>query len=274
MLIYRKWEKICKEVAKYKISNTASLVLDRKLDNFLVFKHDVETNPKKALKIAQIENKYGHKGSYYVQGYLLKNKKNIAILNNIKSLGHEVTYHHDVMDSNSGNLTNAELEFDYYLDLFRKNSFNVVTVCQHGNPVINRIGYNSNRDFFRSKVIQKKYTDIFDIMVNFKQKLNKNYLYISDAGRSWKIIANPEYNDIDTSQEDIVLKNDKELVDTIVKTEKIFISIHPHRAQKYLIIAIINSLVFKLIKIMVLVLIKIPIFKKLANKFYYLAKKI
>lgn len=60
-------------------------------------KHDVETNPIKALKLAFIENKYSLVGTYYIQANLLNSDKNVAVLKRIQKLGHEVTYHHDVM---------------------------------------------------------------------------------------------------------------------------------------------------------------------------------
>ncbi len=48
--------------------------------NYVVLKHDVETNVPKAYRLAAIEKKYGHRGSYYVQAYLLHDAANIRLL--------------------------------------------------------------------------------------------------------------------------------------------------------------------------------------------------
>ncbi|MDD3323369.1 MAG: NAD-dependent epimerase/dehydratase family protein [Paludibacter sp.] len=150
MFTYKNWEKVCISFSnKGKCGKTAIEVLDKKnTDGFLIFKHDVETSPERALDIAKIESKYMHKGSYYVQAYLLDSDKNVRILKQIKELGHEVTYHHDVLDSCSGNFESAIQEFEKMLNKFRQNGFDVKTVCQHGNPIKNRIGYTSNRDLY------------------------------------------------------------------------------------------------------------------------------
>jgi len=49
-------------------------------------KHDVETDVSRAFALAGIEQSTGHRGSYYVQAYLLKDKKNIDLLQKIKQM--------------------------------------------------------------------------------------------------------------------------------------------------------------------------------------------
>lgn len=152
MFIYSDWDRFCSELKKLDIhSITAADLLREPRERFMILKHDVEISPKKALKLAKIEHLYGHRGSYYLQVDLLKSKKNIEIFKEIQSLGHEVSYHHDVMDRSAGDIDKAIRIFKEDLDLFERNGFNIKTVCQHGNPAIRRVGYASNRDFFRSK---------------------------------------------------------------------------------------------------------------------------
>ncbi|MGB3260091.1 hypothetical protein, partial [Paenisporosarcina sp.] len=218
MFIYKQWDDFCRKLHDSGISSvTANSVLKSNQERpFLILKHDVETNPLRALKLAQIESKYSHKGSYYVQAYLLSNKKNIDILKKIQDLGHEVSYHHDVMDSNKGDLEKARQEFEKYLDIFENHGFSIKTVCQHGNPVIEREGYSSNRDFFRDTFTAHTYKHISEIMVNFKARLNIDYKYISDAGYGWKIIFDPENNDIVKSDDkDISLRDLGRVIDVI-----------------------------------------------------------
>ena len=77
MFLYRNWEKFSQKLDEAGIhSVTAECVTESRAESFLILKHDVETNPQKALEIAKIENKYGHRGVYYVQGYLLDDVKN------------------------------------------------------------------------------------------------------------------------------------------------------------------------------------------------------
>jgi hypothetical protein len=275
--VFKKWDDFCRKLKENGFTGvSAASILKAKSDKpFIILKHDVETNPSKALRLAQIESKYSHKGSYYVQAYLLQNKKNIEILKKIQNLGHEVSYHHDVMDSNKGNIKKAAEEFQRNLELFENNGFAVETVCQHGNPVIDRVGYSSNRDFFRNAEIAKKYEHISEIMVNFKSRLNENYKYISDAGYGWKIIFDPENNDIIKCDDKDIPLNDLNEVIEVIKNENFFIvSTHPHRWYTNAVTAQAKVIVFKFIKNTAKCMLKIPFMKKFMDRFYYLAKKI
>lgn len=275
MFIYSQWELFCKELDKRGIRSVtaASLLESRTYEPFLVLKHDVETNSRKALELAKIENKYAQKGSYYVQGYLLNDQKNISILKEIQSLGHEVSYHHDVMDSNKGNIFSAKKEFEKYLSLFNKNGFQIKTVCQHGNPIVERVGYTSNRDFFRDANISEFFDDISELMVNFRSRINVDYSYISDAGYGWKIIYDSENNDIlDTSDKDISLFDLTNVANYVEENQNIIISTHPHRWHSSRIKAKIKDVIFKVIKTIARVLIKVPFLKKIMGKFYFIAK--
>lgn len=277
MFIYKQWDEFCRNLKDDGfISVSASTVLkERSAKPFLVLKHDVETNPSKALRLAQIESKYSHKGSYYVQAYLLDNKKNIDILKKIQNLGHEVSYHHDVMDSNKGNLDKAKEEFQRNVELFEKNGFIINTVCQHGNPVVERNGYSSNRDFFRNVKIAHQFKHISEIMVNFKMSIYKDYKYISDAGYGWKIIFDPENNDVvDSSDKDINLENLDAVLNIISNENSVIVSTHPHRWNKNITNAKTKNAVFKFVKFTAKSMLKIPFMKKLMGRFYYLAKKI
>lgn len=278
MFLYKQWEIFCRELDNNGIhSVTAASLLNKNVnkDEFLVLKHDVETNPSKALRLAEIENRYFHKGSYYVQAYLLHDEKNIEVLKKIKALGHEVSYHHDVMDSNKGDMDKARLEFLKYKKLFEQNGFPISTVCQHGNPVIERKGYTSNRDFFRDNGIQNEFSSVAEIMVNYKDKLKVNYKYISDAGYGWKVIFDPENNDIyDSSDKNIPMKDLQDVITYLKGSRCVIISTHPHRWHSNKYNALIKDFIFKIIKNIAKLLLKIPGMKKVMGKFYFLAKKI
>lgn len=276
MFYYKNWERFCSDIRDTKIRTfRADELLSMDISNqFIILKHDVETNPIKALKLATIESNYGIYGSYYVQAYLLDSAENIAVLQRIKDLGHEVSYHYDVLDANHGDFKKAKEDFAYYLDKFNSLGFNIKTVCQHGNPVMNREGYTSNRDFFRNNEVVELYSNISDIVVNFKERTGSNYIYVSDAGYSWKLISDPENNDRQGSILDIPLKGFSGILDLIQKGNSVIISTHPHRWQKSKISILLKIIFFNFIRFAVRIARKMPFIEKALFRFYYLAKKI
>ena len=210
MFVYKDWEIFCLKIKKLGIKSITAfdaLKYSKTKENYVIIKHDVETNVKKALKLAYIENKFGLKATYYVQSYLLENEDNTRNLKKILNLGHEVTYHYDVLDSNNGNFQDAQIEFDKTLIEFEKLGMKVKTVCPHGNPVKKRSGWSSNKDFFRNKFIKTRYFEIADIVVNTEKFINNELIYISDAGFEWKKITDISNNDnIESKDEKLKFK--------------------------------------------------------------------
>ena len=148
-------------------------------------------------------------------------------------------------------------------------------MCQHGNPIVERNGYNSNRDFFRDLGIRNYFEDITEIMVSFRDKTKTDYKYISDAGYGWKVIYDPENNDIiDSSSKDIALYDLEGVLKYIQSNENIILSTHPHRWNGSLFMAKAKNVLFVIIKRIAKMLFRIPLFKKVMSRYYYLAKKI
>lgn len=275
MFIDKNWRSFCQKIAEQNWRCAPACEINSNETSYIVLKHDVETDVASALRIAQIENQYGLRGSYYVQAYLLKNAKNIEKLRKIQRLGHEVSYHHDVMDVCRGDLNLALVEFESNRKLFEDNGFDVVTVCQHGNPLIERVGYSSNRDFFRSVKTQGLYPNIADIMVNYKSSVPTDYLYFSDAGRQFKLIYDPLNDDLaDFSDKNTPYQNLNQLLDSLTSERGNIVSIHPHRWSKSALRHWLRGGMFKVIKTVAKILYKAPLLRKLMNRYYYLAKKI
>ena len=196
------------------------------------------------------------------------------MLKKIQQLGHEVTYHHDVMDFSKGNLVDAEKEYISNVKLFEKEGFKVVTVCQHGNPIIERKGYTSNRDFFRNELIARRYMCHVDLMVNFPERAETSYLYFSDAGKKFKLIYDPINNDrIISTEKDKVYRDLDDLYEDMKNCNSI-ISIHPHRWCSSNIVYFLKTISFKIVRSTAKLMIKIPFVKKIFGKYYYLAKKL
>ncbi len=274
IFVYKKWEEFCKKLHNNNMHSIPACEVNENFQNYIVLKHDVETDVLCAYKIAEIEQKYSHRGSYYVQAYLLENNENIQLLSEMQQMGHEISYHYDVLDSCKGNVNEAIIEFENNCKRFESNGFMLSTVCQHGNPIIERNGYNSNRDFFRSQKVQELYPDISDIMVNFKEKVPTDYIYFSDAGRVFKLIFDPINNDIVNSDDkNIHYKDLDALFEDIDEEQGNIISIHPHRWTQSAAVFFIKTYIFRTLKFVAKILVKIPLFNKLMSKYYYLAKK-
>ncbi len=272
---YKKWNRFCKELKNKNIISKPAKDVNSESKVFLVLKHDVETNVKKALKMAKIESKYGHCGSYYVQAYLMTKTKNISMLKQIQKMGHEVSYHYDVMDFAKGDFNKAKDEFKRNKTIFEDNGFQLETVCQHGNPLVERNGYTSNRDFFRSDEVKRLYPNISDIMVNYKSSRQIDYSYFSDAGRKFKLIYDPLFNDVVNSDDkNIAYDNLDKIIEVIDSNGAYIISTHPHRWCSSSFVYCIKATFFKIVKGIAKLLYKIPFMKKFINKHYGLAKKL
>ena len=271
---YKKWDEFCRRLSENGTRSIPACDAYGSDMRFLVLKHDVETDVSHAYAIAKIEHKHGHRGSYYVQAYLLNDSKNISMLREMQGMGHEISYHYDVMDSSHGDLDKAIVEFDSNKKLFESCGFELKTLCQHGNPILERVGYTSNRDFFRSERVRAMYPDLSDIMVNYKDAHSTDYIYYSDAGRQFKMIYDPLTNDVINSDDKNVAYKDLNALYNALGAQSSIVSIHPHRWTKSALACVVKTAIFKMIKSIAKLLMKIPFLKKFMSRYYYLAKKI
>ena len=118
---YKKWMRFCKNMHENNLHSIPAKSIENANGKYIVLKHDVETNVKNAFKMAKIEHSYNHHGVYYVQAYLLKDDNNIKMLQEMQLMGHEISYHYDVMDSCKGDLDKAIVEFDNNIKSFEEN---------------------------------------------------------------------------------------------------------------------------------------------------------
>ena len=133
LFVYSYWDSLCFDISKKYKTIRANEILDNLDNNWLVIKHDVETNVAKALKLAEIEHAHNIQATYYVQADLVK--ENYKILQEIASLGHEVSYHYDVLDEFNGDIIKARENFISNIELFNEFGFEIKTICPHGNPI-------------------------------------------------------------------------------------------------------------------------------------------
>ncbi|MBR7111214.1 MAG: hypothetical protein IKC83_04990 [Clostridia bacterium] len=238
-------------------------------DEFVCLKRDVECKVKKAYKLCLSESKLGLRATYYVQHSLLKKEKNVAYLKKMQALGADICYHHDVMDANGGDVEKALLDFENKLNDFSSSGFCTATVCQHGNPIANRVGYTSNRDFFRNENVCKKYPEIVDVVVNMSQKTG-TYTYISDHRYKWKEILDPEKDDSESKE----LENLSQVIAMTNEKKRVIISVHTHRLNANKFTEKLSSIKFNFIRRTARLLMRIPFLKKFMARHYYLARKV
>ena len=270
--VYREWEKLCLNVlSKYNCIRIDEIPKQPPNKPWVAIKHDVETNVEKAFELAKIENAHNIHATYFVQSYLLED--NFTLLNKMADLGHEVSYHYDVLDANNGNMQLALREFTDTVTRFEDLGFQINSVCPHGNPLIIRDGWSSNKDFFRNSEVVSLFPNMFDVVIQASDVIKSKFLYISDAGYSWKLIGNVDSNDVSNAG-DIEIATYREFVALIDSCDNVIVSSHPHRWCKSNASAIFQLSKFKLVRFMAKRLSKISFLKKFMSKFYYLAKKI
>jgi len=270
-LIHKEWDRFCASVDAGRCVTISELPDLSSETNWLAIKHDVETNVERALQIAKIEAKHGIAATFFIQSYLLKG--NEKLLKEIAELGHEVTYHYDVLDANNGDFELATEEFSKTVDKFENLGFPVTSVCPHGNPMMNRVGWNSNKDFFRNTSVATKFIGIFDLVVQGKEKIKRDYTYISDAGYGFKIISDIVGNDQVPSQ-DVSLSSIDELMERTASSQAMVISTHPHRWSQSSISAGLAKARFFAIRKVAMTASRFILLKRIMSKFYFLAKKI
>ena len=277
MFYYKNWDNFCRKLVESGVTLCTaeeSLKLE-KGTRFVVLKHDVETFVPNAYKLAKIEHKYGIKGSYYVQAYLMNDDENVRLLQEMQSWGHEISYHYDVLDAHAGDYEAAEKDFVEKSNVFANAGFKYGTICQHGNPVKNRVGYTSNRDFFRHKEIRSRYPQWVDMVVDYSKYAVSAYKYISDASYRWNIITEPETNDLHPEVKNMRIGGFDKLFTLIEGSKESFIvSTHPHRWMDKAWKIQTKIAVFRVVRNTVMVARHIPGVEWLLNKFYFLAKKI
>ena len=159
--------------------------------------------------------------------------------------------------------------------MFSDNGFHYHTICQHGNPIKKRVGYTSNRDFFRNKEIRSHYPELVDMVVDYSKYAVSKYQYISDAGYGWSIISEPETNDIHPDVNNVKIGGFKKLLSLIQSSDNSFIiSTHPHRWMSSALKIYLKILIFHMVRSVVKLFRHIPGIEVIFNRFYYLAKKI
>jgi hypothetical protein len=199
----RKYEELLMAIPR---SCTVAEFLTSKPKKAVILRHDVDRSATKALRMAELEAKHGKEATYYfrVKTY------DRAVIARIKSLGHEVGYHYEVLDEAKGDLKKAKDLFQKHLRLFP----GCKTCAMHGNPLTkwdNRHFWKTNRlsDF---GLLGEAYLS-FDF---------KKVTYFTDTGRRW-------------NSKDCSIKDNVDCVLTSVKDTDDLIRILPEKNIAYVL---------------------------------------
>jgi hypothetical protein len=79
---------------------------------------------------------------------------------------------------------------------------------------------------------------------------------------------------VNSDDKNIVYKNLDFVLEQIKENDRCILSTHPHRWTSSSFVYVVKATMFKCIKAVAKVAVKIPFMKKFMSKYYYLAKKI
>lgn len=222
----------------------------------LIIKHDVECCIDRAMDMAKVEERNGISSIWLFQRALLK-KENLSKLKQLQKNGHLIGYHYDCLDESDGNLDRAKQIFFDTLDFLDLNGLNSRLVCPHGNPHKKRIGYSSNKDFY--KLCPESFKNLFDLVMDWDK------VFYSDYGYELWSIKRTENGEIKKLVSWIDIAN----VPGIGQ-----LSLHSHRYRKSQLLAVLLYKRFHLFKKLYGLFSKFKMFDRLLNKFYFLLRRI
>tara|TARA_Y100001954_G_scaffold227109_1_gene269804 strand:- start:13 stop:780 length:768 start_codon:yes stop_codon:yes gene_type:complete len=190
---------------------------------FIILRHDVDKLPLNSEKFAQIQHSLGIKATYYFRSKKISWDE--KIIKKIHSLGHEIGYHYENMDTCNGNLESSIVDFKKNLKKFRK-IVPISTICMHGSPMSK----------YDNKSIWEKYNyrDL-DIIGEpyFDLDFNSIY-YLTDTGRSWNgkkfSVRDKMYQPLNFTKISFNTTND--IINAISNNKlpnKIMVTFHPQR---------------------------------------------
>jgi hypothetical protein len=206
---------------KYRFK-TFKAFLSHPHDTSIILRHDIDTSPRNALKIASDESKRGIRASYYFRDKPCSYDEDI--ISEIADMNHEIGYHYENMDNCNGNVDMAWEDFQRSLEKIRF-LYPVQTICMHGSP----ISKYDNRDLWKKHdyrslgILGEPYLDI-DWTEMF---------YITDTGRKWDG-ADVSIRDKIQSQENELQKyrHTNEIIKAVMEKEfpsTAMITTHPQR---------------------------------------------
>jgi hypothetical protein len=237
---YRKYKFLLENISRagYAFQTMEEFFSDP-LEKVVILRHDVDSWPANALKMAEMEAEAGIRATYYFRKSPLS--YNVKIMGRIASLGHEIGYHYEDLTSHRGDFIKAGRAFERNLKLFR-NIYNVRTVAMHGKPLSgwDNLDFWKQYDFAQYGILGEPYLSI---------DFNK-VLYLTDTGNCWdgyqySIRDNVKSNYIFPihSSDDLVSHLETQLL-----PQQIMLNVHPARWNDNLLKWIVRYYILSLPK--------------------------
>jgi tetratricopeptide (TPR) repeat protein len=186
----------------------------------VVIRHDVDSWPSNALKMAKIEAENKIAATYYFRKSPLS--FNDRIIKEIVELGHEIGYHYEDLATQKGDYRKAIDAFQSNLEFYRQY-YPVKTIAMHGRPLS---GWD-NLDLW------KKY-DFHDYGIIAEPYLTLDFekiLYLTDTGSCWdgdkysvRDFVDSHYNFSIHSTNDLIRHFEEQLL-----PDQILLNMHPSR---------------------------------------------
>lgn len=220
----------------YSFTTFKNFLLDRKRPNHkknAILRHDVERFPINAYNIAEIEYSLGIRSTFYFR--ISTNSFNPSIITKIATLGHEIGYHYDDVETsywvirrkNFRQKVKKELLIDAAYESFVKNLeklrtvADITTICMHGSPLSK----------YDNRLIWDKY-NYRDLGITGEPYYDidwANTAYFTDTGRRWNGCKVSVRDKVDSNHV-FDFKSTKKIIANInMLPENIFINTHTHR---------------------------------------------
>jgi hypothetical protein len=214
----QRYRDLCEEIigSGYRVFTVNDFLLQRPRSDFVILRHDVDSRPWMALKMAGIEKDLDIRATYYFR--FAKGIFDPEIIRRIDDMGHEIGYHYEVLSRAGGNYEDAIRLFGQELEEFRKIC-NINTICMHGSVL--------------SKYDNKKLWSLynfrdFGIAAEAYLSLGNDFSYLSDTGWEWN--RKHKLRDLMPSEEDNSSVNSTDDLFDIISNNKIkniYLLVHP-----------------------------------------------
>jgi hypothetical protein len=172
---YEKYAVLCKELISsgYTILTVREYLSRRPDKNYAILRHDVDTKPHRALRMARFEHNMGISSTYYFRH--TREVFRPQIIKEVADLGHEVGYHYEVLSTAKGDYSRAIALFIQELADFQEIT-PISTICMHGSP----LSPYDNRDLWSTYAFRD-----YGIIGEAYLSMDADMYYCSDTGWRW-----------------------------------------------------------------------------------------
>lgn len=212
------YRRLCRNIidSGYEVHTVEKYLQAQPESGFVILRHDVDSRPKKALLMAEMECEMDINSTYYFR--FTKGLFVPDIIERIRSLGHEVGYHYEVLSKTRGNFEDAIKLFKYELAQFNKIC-KISTICMHGSV----LSAHDNRELWNLYDFRD-----FNIAGEAYLSVGEGLNYFSDTGWEWS--ERHKMRDILSSNEGCAnVSTTDDLQDVILnnRLKNIYLLVHP-----------------------------------------------